>query len=195
MASTRRIGSEDSATRATLLDAAQTLMLEGGHAAVTSRRVAAAAGLKPQLVHYYFRTMDDLFLALVRRGAEHNLALQAEALASPRPLRALWAFSSDSSWTSLTMELTALATHRPAIREELAAFAERFRREQAEALAGAFERAGIRDDDVPHIVVLVLMTAISRVLSLEEALGVDVGHAETRAFVEEWLDRLEPLDP
>jgi AcrR family transcriptional regulator len=194
MASTRRIGSEDSATRTALLDAAQALMLDGGHAAVTSRRVAAAAGLKPQLVHYYFRTMDDLFLALVRRGAEHNLERQAQALASPHPLRALWAFSSDPSWTALTMELTALATRRPAIREELGAFAERFRREQADALAGVFQRAGIADDEVPPVVALVLMTAISRVLSLEAALGVDVGHDETRAFVEGWLDRLEPLD-
>ena len=42
-------------------------MLEEGYAAVTSRRVAAKANLKPQLVHYYFRTMDDLFLAIHRR--------------------------------------------------------------------------------------------------------------------------------
>ena len=65
-------------------------MLDEGYAAVTSRRVAARAGLKPQLVHYYFRTMDDLFVALIRRGAEQNLEHQARALASPQPLRALW---------------------------------------------------------------------------------------------------------
>ena len=88
MASTRRIGSEDSKTRSALLDAAQELMLEEGYAAVTSRRVAARADLKPQLVHYYFRTMDDLFLALFRRGAERNLDRQERALASPQPLRA-----------------------------------------------------------------------------------------------------------
>ena len=56
--------------RGALLDAAEQLMLEEGYAAVTSRRVAAQAGLKPQLVHYYFRTMDDLFLAVFRRRAE-----------------------------------------------------------------------------------------------------------------------------
>ena len=42
------------------MDAAEQLLLEEGYAAVTSRRVGARAGLKPQLVHYYFRTMDDL---------------------------------------------------------------------------------------------------------------------------------------
>ncbi|EUA30299.1 bacterial regulatory s, tetR family protein [Mycobacterium xenopi 4042] len=57
-----------------LLDAAEQLMLEEGYAAVTSRRVAQKAALKPQLVHYYFRTMDDLFLAAFRRRAEEGFA-------------------------------------------------------------------------------------------------------------------------
>ncbi|HEY6427499.1 MAG TPA: helix-turn-helix domain-containing protein, partial [Acidimicrobiales bacterium] len=82
MTTNRRIGAETSKTRTVLLDAAEKLMLEEGYAAVTSRRVAAAAGLKPQLVHYYFRTMDDLFLALFRRRAEQGLERQARAFDS-----------------------------------------------------------------------------------------------------------------
>src|SRR5215472_5299555 len=69
MASPRRIGAPDAKNRAVLLDAAEQLMLQEGYAAVTSRRVAAKAGLKPQLVHYCFRTMDDLFLAMLAREA------------------------------------------------------------------------------------------------------------------------------
>src|SRR3954471_21615584 len=65
----RRIGTEDSRTRAALVDAAPALIGDGGYPAVPSRRVAAKAGLKPQLVHYYFRTMDDLLLAVFRVGA------------------------------------------------------------------------------------------------------------------------------
>ena len=80
--SPRRIGAEDSKTRAQLLDAAEQLLLEEGYAAVTSRRVAAKAGLKPQLVHYYFRTMDDLFLEVFRRRAEENLARFERAVAA-----------------------------------------------------------------------------------------------------------------
>jgi len=193
MASTRRIGSEDSATRAALLDAAQQLMLESGYAAVTSRRVAAAAGLKPQLVHYYFRTMDDLFLALFRRGADANLERQAEALASRTPLRALWTFSCEPAGTALTIEFAALANHRKAIRAEIAESAERFRVEQADVLSGVLERAGIDPDEVPHVVVLVLVTALSRILAMEDTLGIVTGHAETLALVERWLDEVEPL--
>ena len=45
--SSRRIGAPDSKTRALLVDAAEALLLDEGYAAVTSRRVAAKAGLKP----------------------------------------------------------------------------------------------------------------------------------------------------
>jgi AcrR family transcriptional regulator len=168
-------------------------MLESGYAAVSSRRVAAAAGLKPQLVHYYFRTMDDLFLALFRRGADANLARQAEALASPTPLRALWAFSCEPAGTALTIEFAALANHRKAIRAEISESAERFRLAQAEALAEVFERAGIDPSTVPTVVVLVLITALSRILAMEDTLGVSAGHPETLALVEQWLDDVEPL--
>lgn len=188
----RRIGSEDSATRTALLDAAQALMVEEGYAAVTSRRVAAHAGLKPQLVHYYFRTMDDLFLALVRRGAEANLDRQAKALASDEPLRALWAFSADPAGTTLQTELVALSNHRKAIRQELADYAKRFRDLQREALTSVFEQHGLVRDDLSADAVLVFLTAISRMLSLEEALGLTAGHDEVRALVQGYLDRFEP---
>jgi AcrR family transcriptional regulator len=191
MTSQRRIGSEDSKTRAALLDAAQQLMLDEGYAAVTSRRVAAEAGLKPQLVHYYFRAMDDLFLALFRRGAERNLELQAKALASAQPLRALWAFSNDPAGTALTVEFTALANHRKAIRSEIAAYAEQFREQQADALSSVLADYGVDPQEFPAATVLVLMSSISRVLAMEQGLGVTAGHAETLQMVERWLTRFE----
>jgi AcrR family transcriptional regulator len=191
-ASTRRIGAEDSASRAALLDAAQALMVEEGYAAVTSRRVAARAGLKPQLVHYYFRTMDDLFLALFRRGAERNLELQADALASPQPLRALWAFSTEPAGVALTMEFAALANHRKSIRSEIAAYAEQFREQQADQLVDVFRAHGIDRDDAAPAAVLMIMSSLSRMLVMEDALGVSSGHAESLALVERWLARVEP---
>ena len=101
MASERRIGAPDAKNRTVLLDAAERLMLEEGYAAVTSRRVAEKAGLKPQLVHYYFRTMEDLYLAVFRRRAEQGLEAQAQALKSAQPLWALWRYSSDPRVTGV----------------------------------------------------------------------------------------------
>jgi AcrR family transcriptional regulator len=190
-ATSRRLGSEDSATRKALLDASEQLMLEEGYAAATSRRVAARAGLKPQLVHYYFRTMDDLFLALVRRGAERNLERQQRALESEQPLRALWELSCDPSGGGLTMEFSALANHRKAIQAELRDYAEQFRRQQVEALAGVIAGYGVAPDEYPPDVVLFLITSMSQVLLMEERLGFTAGHEQVRALVERFLDRLE----
>lgn len=196
MASSRRLGAENSKTRAALLDAALQLMQEEGYAAVTSRRVARRAVLKPQLVHYYFRTMDDLFLALFRRLAEANLERQARALASPRPLRNLWELGTEPAGSAVVMEFAALARHRPAIRAEIAGYAEQFRARQAEALAPALEDQGIDPDELPPVVAPVLLTGLAQVLVIEEGLGMSAGHAETRALVERWLTRIEgPREP
>jgi TetR/AcrR family transcriptional regulator len=171
-------------------------MLAEGYAAVTSRRVAASAGLKPQLVHYYFRTMDDLFLALFRRGAERALQAQAQALASDQPLWALWELSRDTRGTALTMEFVALANHRKAIRAEIAASAERFRAAQLSGLEAALEHAEVDLGHVPPIVLAVLMTSLSTFLVIErETLGMTSGHAETVRVVEELLGRVEGPRP
>ncbi|MGH3626017.1 MAG: TetR/AcrR family transcriptional regulator, partial [Sciscionella sp.] len=172
MTTARRIGAPDAKNRSVLLNAAEQLMLEEGYAAVTSRRVAQKAALKPQLVHYYFRTMDDLFLAAFRRRAEDGLRLQAQALQSPQPLWALWQFSTDPAATALTMEYVALANHRKALKAEIAYYAERFREEQRKTLSTVLERYGMDAVEVPPLVWPVLMTSVSRVLVMEQALGM-----------------------
>ena len=57
----RRPGAPD--TRAEVLAAARASFAEKGFRATTIRAVAASAGVDPALVHHYFGTKDDLFLA------------------------------------------------------------------------------------------------------------------------------------
>ncbi|MBX7434987.1 TetR/AcrR family transcriptional regulator [Mycobacterium sp. Y57] len=191
MASPRRIGAPDAKNRVVLLDAAEQLLLEEGYAAVTSRRVAEKAGLKPQLVHYYFRTMEDLFLAVFHRRAEEGLAVLPTALQSAQPLWALWRFSTSPVATRLTMEFMGLANHRKALRAEIVYYAERFREEQRRAIADALRRYGYDTSDVPPVVWTVFATSVSQALIVERELGIDTGHAETFEFCERWLRRLE----
>src|SRR5687768_518444 len=164
--SARRIGAEDSQTRAQLLDAAEHLLLEEGHAAVTSRRLAARAGLKPQLVHYYFRTMDDLFVEVIRRNAEKNLERFERAIAEDGSLRNLWRLNADPRGAAFAMEFVSLANHRKEIRAEIVRFAERFRAAQIEAVRAALARQGIAEERLPPIVALLTMTGLSQVLAL-----------------------------
>lgn len=190
MTTARRIGAEDSATRAALLDAAQSLMVAEGYAAVSSRKVAARAGLKPQLVHYYFRTMDDLFVALVRRGAEQSRERQATALASDQPLWALWELNTDPAGRTVITEMAALANHRKELRAEIAELARALRTEQIDALVPVLDRYGITEALTPESFV-VLANALGQVLVMEDALGLDTGHAALRAQVEDVLTRYE----
>jgi len=191
MASARRIGAPDAKNRGVLLDAAEQMILEEGYAAVTSRRVAEKAGLKPQLVHYYFRTMEDLFLEVFRRRAEQGLRVLSTALTSPQPLWALWRFSTQPEATRLTMEFMGLANHRKALRAEIVYYGERFREEQNKAIAAALERYGVEAAQIPPVVWTFFATSVSQALVMERALGMTTGHEETIAYCEQWIRRLE----
>ena len=196
MAAARRMGTETSETRFLLLDVTERVMIEDGYAAVSSRRVAKDAGVTAALVHYYFATLDDLFLAVLRRRAEQQLERHERFLSSPQPLRALWSFSSEQAGTVLLMEFMALSNHRKSIRKELADYAERFRKFQLEALSSRLEEYGLDPAEVPPEAVLVLIAGISRTVVMEKALGMRTGLPETVALVERYLDRFEgPKEP
>jgi len=186
----RRIGAEGSATRGQILDAAEAQMREDGYAAVSTRKVAARAGLKPSLVHYYFPTTDDLLLALFRKGADQSDVMIEQALASADPLRALWTFFADASRTQLAIEFMALANHRKAIRAEIAEHSERMRARQVAALTRVLGETLAGPDGCPPAGLSLVLAGIGRALIMEGGLGVTAGHAEARAFVAQWLEKL-----
>jgi AcrR family transcriptional regulator len=188
---TRRIGAETSESRAKLVRAAESLLLSEGYAAVTSRRVAAEAGLKPQLVHYYFRSMEDLYLEVFRWRSEQALEHLDHVLASPTPLTDLWALSNDRNWIALSIEFTALANHRKGISAEIARYGELFRERQMEVMTAALDRVGFDRAQISPEVALVLMTSLSRMLAMEAGLGMEAGHRETQEWVARWLDLME----
>lgn len=186
-----KVGSRDSAARDRMLDATIQIMLDEGYAAATSRRVAALAGVKPALVHYYFPTMDDLYLAVFRRGAEANLDRQQAALASDRPLRALWETVSEPYGTRLMLEFAGLANHRKEIKAEISAWSERWREMQTTALSFIVRQSGLDPDEFPPAALAVVVAAIGRTLVLEQTLGTTGGHDEAVALVNRFIDRYE----
>ena len=163
-------------------------MVEEGYGALTSRRVAARAGVNPALVHYYFGTMDDLLVALFRRGADAYLERLRQALASPQPLRALWGISTEPHGMA---EYLALANHHEAIRVEIAAYTSQVRTIQADALASIFKANGTDPGTFPPWAVMMLIESVSRLLLIDSSLGVTIGHDELNAFVEQYLRRFE----
>jgi AcrR family transcriptional regulator len=187
----RRGNAGDPATRNALLDAAQRLMLDEGYAAVTTRRVGTEAGVNSALVYYYFDTMDGLFVALFRRGAEQSFERLQAALASPQPLWAFWDLIHDRSGSALTMEFIALANHRKAIRTEIADSARRFRRAQLATFTEVLAGHGLDPERWPPASLILILSGISRFLLMEEAFDLDMGHAETIRMVEDHIRSLE----
>jgi TetR/AcrR family transcriptional regulator, regulator of autoinduction and epiphytic fitness len=190
MATPRKAKADEGGTRRRLLEATAQIMHDEGYAAATSRRVAARAGIRQPLVHYYFPTMDDLFLAVLREGAEVALEQMRAMLADDNPLRALWAINSDPRRTVLNTEFMALANHRKTIGAELKEYAERARDMETAAVTLVLRAHGIDLDTHQPIVISMLVAQIARSLCNEDAVGVTLGHDEMRRFVEQQIDAL-----
>ena len=88
----RRPGSPD--TRAAILDAARRRFAAAGFGGTTIRGIAGDAGVDPALVHHYFGSKEDLFVAALELPVDPRVVL-AERVAGPvegageRLLRAL----------------------------------------------------------------------------------------------------------
>lgn len=186
-----RKAEENSKTREAILDATAQIMREEGYAAVSSRRVADKAGLKSQLVHYHFGTMDDLFLALFLRAEKQHFDRYMQLMALPNPFRELWRFSTDRSNVGLVFEFMALANHREVIRKEIARSTKQTRSMQIAMLTRALAECGITPDICPANVLSVLMSGAALQLVTEESVGVDEAHADTQVFIDQLIEKME----
>ena len=191
MASIASDGAGELDARTALLDATERLMLSEGYAAVTSRRVAAEAGVNPGLVYYYFGPMDELFLEVFRRSAARSLDRQAEALASEQPLWAMWDLIRDQTNTALNVEFLALGNHRKAVMAEMKEFSVRFRRQQFERLSAILANYGVDTTQWPAEAVMLLMDGAARFMGEERSYGLNLGHAQTITVVERQISQLE----
>jgi TetR/AcrR family transcriptional regulator, regulator of autoinduction and epiphytic fitness len=195
MAAPRKAKSDDGGTRRRLIEATAQIMHDEGYASATSRRVAARAGIRQPLVHYYFPTMDDLFLSVLREGADAALDQMRAALTNDDPLQALWTINSDRRRTILNTEFMALANHRKAIGAELNAYAERVRDIETAAVTIALRARGVDLDTYPPIVIAMLIAQIARSLCNEDAVGVTLGHDEMRRFIDQQIHALTKNAP
>ncbi len=194
MASPRRVGAETSKTRDLLLDCLERLMAETGYASVSYRAVAAKAKVTSGLVQYYFPTLDDLFVAAIRRRSEQNVERLAEALRTnpDEPLRVLWEYSRDESSSALTTEFLALGNHRKSIKSEIAEATEQVRRLQLDAIQAQLGAPEMSLGPLPRDVLLFVLTGIPKLLRLEAGVGISASHADVVDAFEQYLDTVEP---
>lgn len=181
MAETRRAAD---VSRALLIEAAAQIINEEGYAALSARALAEKVGLKRQIVHYYFRTMEDLLLAVVRHYGDESVQRLSRAMASGNPLRAIWQEEPDASAT--TYAFMAMAKHLPSIRAEVEKYFHALRDLKIAAVDRFLRDIGVTD--LPAASAVTIIQSVAQGLKAEEALGASSGHADTRAIVEQWLN-------
>ncbi|WP_027935348.1 TetR/AcrR family transcriptional regulator [Amycolatopsis thermoflava] len=175
-----------------LVDAAERLLITEGAAAVTTRRLAAEAGLNQALVHYHFGSMADVLVAVLDRVGDQYAAGVAAAFAGEEPLVARWRRHRDlligdaraRGWPKIWLELCTLALNQPALRERLAPRLDALRSTFADAVRGEAARRDVPLSEDEVCAVATLWGTAVEGLFVEQLLGYERGHRELLAFLE-----------
>lgn len=188
----RRMGPPGADNWHAMLDSAETILRDEGHAALTSRRVAEVTGVKQRLVYYYFRTMDDLIVETFRRSSERELKRLQMAAASRTPVREIWDVCIRTTDARLISEFMALANRIDGLKSEVIRFIEKSREIQVSTLTDALALAP-QASRLPPSSIAIIATSLALSLSREEQLGVLSGHQEAMGLIHEFLQTIEPL--
>lgn len=173
-----------------LLDAAERLLVEVGHAGITTRRLAEEAGVNHGLVHYYFGSNEHLLVRALERFTERLIARQRELYAADLPFIEKWRtamrylMSEDVTYEKVWLELQALAWNDPGLRKRLA----RVNAEWRAALTAAFDQPhrelGI---EMPLDALVSLVMTFNLGFMVERLGGIETGHRELLEWIDRWL--------
>lgn len=191
MVANRGFQSTGTRTRLRLIEAAAEILADEGYIAFTARRIAARADLKPQLVHYYFRSMEDLVVTVFHRSSAIYFRLHDEALSTSRPLYALWHLNANLPEASRMLEFVALAKQYPQLREEMRKSGESFRDLQIEAIERVYAERGITEPQISAPALAMLMSATARAMVFEGQVGMSKAHDDTVELIRTFLSTLE----
>jgi len=187
-----------SPTAESFLDAAERLLVEVGQSGVSTRRLAAEAGANQGLVHYYFGSMEELFVQVLERFTDRLVARQREMYATDAPFiekwRAAWGFQEEdleSGYSKIWMELQALSWNRPELRPRVAHVNEEWRDVLRDAYRAAAEEYGLSDDEFPVEALVAMTMTFGQGYALERLEGIRAGHRELLDWTERWLVSLE----
>ena len=180
-----------------LLSAAESLLVEVGHAGITVRKLAERAGVNHGLVHYYFGSMQDLLLRVVERFTDGLIERQRAMYAADVPFLEKWRTAmsfldedADSGYQKVWFELQALGWNDPAVRERL----QKVHQQWSDVLRPAFD-AGLAELGVdrrlyPTEAVVSLVMTFNEGIMMERLGGVDSGHGALLRMIDDLFQRL-----
>jgi AcrR family transcriptional regulator len=173
-----------------LLDAAERLLVDVGHAGITTRRLAEAAGVNHGLVHYYFGSNENLLLRALERFTARMIERQRELYAADEPFVEKWRtamrylVAEDVTYEKVWLELQALGWNDEGLRERLARVNAEWRAVLTEAFAVPHRELGI---EMPLDALVSLVITFNVGIMVERLGGVEAGHAELLEWIDGWL--------
>jgi len=191
---TRRTGRAGTPVWHSILDGAEDILRDEGYALLSSRNIAERAGVKQQLIYYYFLNMDELIVALFRRAAEREIQALDRAISSERPLANMWEAFTHSQDNKLVSEFTALANRNQHLKIEVIEFIEKMRHKQRSALKRLLGDQPMPIVELPIDAVVLIATGLGLVMTRDSELAISRGHAEINAAVHKILAVLEAED-
>ena len=171
------------------LDAAERLLVSVGHAGISTRALAEEAGANHGLVHYYFGSIENLFIRVLERFTERLIERQRRMYASDEPFIEKWRaamhyLEADRDYQRIWYELQVLSWSRPELRERVAHVNAEWRAVLREAFSEPLERYGLA---IPLDALVALVVTFNEGMILERLSGIEAGHAELLEWIEAWL--------
>ena len=186
-------------TEEAFLDAAERLLIGVGYAGISTRRLAEEAGANHGLVHYYFGSMENLFVRVLERFTERLIARQRKMYARAdmsgvqKWRTAMGYLESDmaAGYPKIWLELQALGWNRPDIAERVALVNREWRDVLTDALDRMMSEYGVDRGRFPLAALVSLVMTFNEGIMVERLSGISAGHRDLMEMVERWLEPLE----
>jgi len=172
------------------MDAAERLLVDLGHAGISTRRLAEEAGVNHGLVHYYFGSNEQLLVRTLERFTERLIARQRELYAADAPFAEKWRTAvrflvgEDLAYEKVWLELQALAWNDDTLKERLARVNDEWRAVLTEAFAAPHRELGI---PMPLEALVSLVMTFNLGIMVERLGGIETGHADLLDWIDTWL--------
>ena len=181
------------------LDAAERLLVEIGYADITARKLADEAGANLGLVHYYFGSMEELFVRVLERFTDQLVARQRAMYESPAPYIAKWRaamsyLEDDRPYQKVWGELQAMGWNRPEFRTRIARVHDAWRDAMRASVEGALKRYQLDHHELSLEAWVTLILTVNEGIILERLSGINRGHYELLAGIDRWLELKEQLE-
>jgi AcrR family transcriptional regulator len=192
------ISTARSANEEAFLDAAERLLVSTGYASISVRRLAEEAGANHGLVHYYFGSMEELFLRVLERFTLRLIERQRAMYSTDAPFIEKWRSAMryldedlKAGYPKVWFELQAMAWNHPDMRERVTHVNDEWREVLTEAFTKAAKDYGLDRRRFPVEAMVSLVMTFNVGMMLERMEGVTAGHDDLLAGIDRWLEELE----